>query len=218
MWILDHVFLRQSSNGLQRAARAFGNVYIRLAPLNENADEGPVGGTGDSSKAFLRPVRIPRKRDVGTPVRGCRTQSRLPTMKLGAGLQRLFSTFPNDWPGVGLLLIRVCLGLAVLSFGLSDLPRTFSEPVALAQRVAGIVGGACLIVGLWTPVAGVLVAVKESQLGFFFRPEEAWVHLFLAVIAISVAMTGPGAWSLDARRFGRRRVEIGSSRSRRPLA
>ena len=34
-------------------------------------------------------------------------------------------------------------------------------------------------------------------------------HLLLAVLAISLAMLGPGAWSVDAYLFGRKRFDIG---------
>jgi uncharacterized membrane protein YphA (DoxX/SURF4 family) len=33
-------------------------------------------------------------------------------------------------------------------------------------------------------------------------------HLLLAVLAISLAMLGPGAWSIDAQIFGRKRITI----------
>jgi uncharacterized membrane protein YphA (DoxX/SURF4 family) len=42
-------------------------------------------------------------------------------------------------------------------------------------------------------------------------------HLLLAVLAISVAMLGPGAWSVDARLFGRKRLNLGPrNRGRNP--
>jgi uncharacterized membrane protein YphA (DoxX/SURF4 family) len=44
---------------------------------------------------------------------------------------------------------------------------------------------------------------------------EPWPHIFLAALSASVAMLGPGAWSVDARRFGRKVFEIGESRGRR---
>jgi hypothetical protein len=33
-------------------------------------------------------------------------------------------------------------------------------------------------------------------------------HALLAAIGLCLALLGPGAWSIDARLFGRRRVEI----------
>ena len=34
-----------------------------------------------------------------------------------------------------------------------------------------------------------------------------WMPLALAVLGASLAMIGPGAWSLDARLFGRKQIE-----------
>lgn len=34
------------------------------------------------------------------------------------------------------------------------------------------------------------------------------LHLLLAVLGISLIMLGPGAWSLDCRLFGRKRIDI----------
>lgn len=34
------------------------------------------------------------------------------------------------------------------------------------------------------------------------------IHPFLAILAVSVAMLGPGAWSIDARLFGRKRFNF----------
>lgn len=37
----------------------------------------------------------------------------------------------------------------------------------------------------------------------------------LAVIAVALLIIGPGAWSIDARLYGMRRIQISSSRQRR---
>jgi uncharacterized membrane protein YphA (DoxX/SURF4 family) len=33
-------------------------------------------------------------------------------------------------------------------------------------------------------------------------------HILLAILAISLAMLGPGAWSVDAQIFGRKRITV----------
>ena len=74
-----------------------------------------------------------------------------------------------------------------------------------------VVGGLLLLIGLWTPVAGFIVATGELW-SAFVRPgsqrEDLWIGSVLAVLSAGVAMLGPGAWSVDARLFGRRRFEI----------
>lgn len=153
------------------------------------------------------------------PFEGVEDQREPNTIELGPGLQRLFSTFPNSWPGVGLLLLRVCLGVALISFGIAGVSGTPSEPITLAQNLIAAVGAIFLLAGLWTPVMGTLAALDEVWIALSrYSPgqQDMWTHIFLAMLAVSVAMLGPGAWSIDARLFGRKRFDIDRTRGRRP--
>jgi putative oxidoreductase len=73
--------------------------------------------------------------------------------------------------------------------------------------VVGAAGGALLLVGLGTPFAGWLGALTEL-LNVVSGSAGAACHLELAALALSLAMTGPGAWSIDARLFGRKRNDF----------
>ena len=86
-------------------------------------------------------------------------------------------------------------------------------PIAatIAQTLAAV-AGMFLFLGLWTPVMGMLIAVTELWIVFLF-PQGKAIHLLQAVLAIGLAMIGPGVWSLDARLYGWRRVEIPSRKS-----
>jgi hypothetical protein len=58
---------------------------------------------------------------------------------------------------------------------------------------------------------GTLAALGELWIALWFlSPERAdtWIHVFLAVVAASVAMLGPGAWSIDSHLFGRKRFDL----------
>lgn len=37
---------------------------------------------------------------------------------------------------------------------------------------------------------------------------DPWTHLLLAALGAGLAMLGPGAWSVDSRLFGRKRLDI----------
>jgi putative oxidoreductase len=67
--------------------------------------------------------------------------------------------------------------------------------------------GILLLVGLWTPVAGTLVAVVELW-SAFSHPHDPWTYIFLGTFGAALALIGPGAWSVDARLFGWRRIDI----------
>jgi len=153
------------------------------------------------------------------PFEGVEEQREPNTIELGCFLQRLFSTFPNSWPGVGLLLLRVCLGVALIHFASASLSGTPSEPITLAQNSIAGVGAIFLLAGLWTPVIGTLAALDEVWIALsLYSPgrQDTWIHIFLATLAVSVAMLGPGAWSIDARLFGRKRFDIDRIRGSRP--
>jgi uncharacterized membrane protein YphA (DoxX/SURF4 family) len=64
-----------------------------------------------------------------------------------------------------------------------------------------------LLVGFWTPIAGVVFAVSEVFLALSHSPDP-WTHILLGAFGAALAMLGPGAWSLDARLFGRKRIHI----------
>jgi uncharacterized membrane protein YphA (DoxX/SURF4 family) len=117
------------------------------------------------------------------------------------------------------VLIRLCLSLALFNFGSASLSGNPSEPITVAQKSIAAAGGIFLLAGLWTPAMGVLIALNEVSIALFFstvQREDMWIHVFLAVIAASVAMLGPGAWSIDARLFGRKRFDIDRTRDKRP--
>jgi uncharacterized membrane protein YphA (DoxX/SURF4 family) len=66
---------------------------------------------------------------------------------------------------------------------------------------------ALLLAGLWTPVAGGLMAAAELCFAFA-HPPDPWMHLMIGALGVALAMLGPGAWSVDARLFGRKRIQI----------
>ena len=120
-------------------------------------------------------------------------------------LQRLFSTFADGWPGAGLLLQRLAAGTVLLYHVIVCL----SDGTACAQivpRAAGAVAGAFLLFGLWTPVAGTVVAVASAWIAWS-SGSDARVSVILAAMGATLAMIGPGAWSIDAHLFGRRRIQ-----------
>jgi len=78
-----------------------------------------------------------------------------------------------------------------------------------------VAAGVLLLVGFLTPAASILVAIGGVGLLLSWFPEmppsvlgsksTSW---FAAIVAAAIAMLGPGAYSLDARVFGRREVIV----------
>ena len=118
-------------------------------------------------------------------------------------MQRLFSMFPLGWPGLGLVCMRVSVAVSVLhdTYGnRNELPGW--ALVALA------VLSAALSVGFLTPMVAVLALVVRlvSLINVSAGSEEAICMTILSALAL--AMLGPGAYSIDAFRFGRRVVVL----------
>jgi hypothetical protein len=120
-------------------------------------------------------------------------------------LRRLFSTFASGGPGAGLLLLRAVAGISLIIRGVTKLQTVPVQSVILP--VFAIIIGILLFAGLWTPIAGSLV----GALGIWHimsRPGDPWACIFMATIGAGLALLGPGAWSVDARLFGWKRIDI----------
>jgi uncharacterized membrane protein YphA (DoxX/SURF4 family) len=126
-------------------------------------------------------------------------------------VQRLYSTFAGGWPGIGLLLMRLIVGAVVLWHAG---PTLWSDPPlhVIAVYMSLTLAALLLIAGLWTPVAGAVVAlVAMSEILTTGEPRVG--RLLAATIAVALTMLGPGRLSIDARLFGWRRIDLPIHRS-----
>jgi hypothetical protein len=62
-----------------------------------------------------------------------------------------------------------------------------------------------LLLGLWTPVVGILIAVVELWIAMI-HAGDPWISIILATVGATAAMIGPGEYSLDARLYGRKHI------------
>jgi uncharacterized membrane protein YphA (DoxX/SURF4 family) len=109
--------------------------------------------------------------------------------------------------------MRVVTGVTLASRGVSGFsPDAAMLPALLLVLDASL--AVCLVLGVWTPVAGSLVGLLE--LLHLFVPAsvmpmyrgELWSHVLLATLGVALALLGPGGWSIDARLFGWKRIDV----------
>jgi putative oxidoreductase len=120
-------------------------------------------------------------------------------------MRRLFYIFASGPPGLGLLLLRLIAGatLIVRCVRLHD----GASLQAITPHVIAAGVGLLLLAGLWTATAGAIVAIIELLIAFS-QSHDPWVSVLLAGLGVTLALLGPGAWSVDAQRFGWKRIEI----------
>lgn len=124
---------------------------------------------------------------------------------------------------IGLLLIRLVLGLTLVGHGTQKLFGWFGgygvkgtggwmdsiglKPGVFMAVVAGLaelVGGLLLAIGLWTPVASTLIALTmlvgifavHIKNGYWVDKGGIEYPFILLVIAVAIAFTGPGTYTL----------------------
>ena len=120
-------------------------------------------------------------------------------------MRGVFSTFADRLPSHGLLILRVIVATALIARCVQLVNgaslQTFTPHVIAAGA------GLFLLFGLWTSAAGAIVAIIEL-LTAFSHSHDPWVSVLLASLGVALALMGPGAWSVDARLFGWKRIEI----------
>jgi uncharacterized membrane protein YphA (DoxX/SURF4 family) len=108
--------------------------------------------------------------------------------------------FPQGGPGAALLLLRISVAATLFSIRSSG-RGTFAEHWVYA---GALVAAILLCLGFLTPVVSVLAACFEAAALLLPGPADSPLILISALNAVALALLGPGAYSLDARLFGRR--------------
>jgi len=106
--------------------------------------------------------------------------------------------------------LRLLTGAALIHFGMASL-REASPLATVVLQITGAAAGVLLLIGLWTPAAGTLAAIVKVSIAFsryFSHSGDPWILIVQAVLGAVLAMVGPGAWSIDARLFGRKRIDL----------
>jgi uncharacterized membrane protein YphA (DoxX/SURF4 family) len=141
-------------------------------------------------------------------------------------VDRLYSRFPAGSVGLALLLLRVVDGLGLAGEGIRFVTPaiTSAEPTSALFLGLGLVTSAVMLVlGLRTSFAGSAAAICTAGVALHGKHNfdllgselYAWPILFTLVLFLSgsLALLGPGAYSLDARLSGWRMIRLSFGQS-----
>lgn len=110
-----------------------------------------------------------------------------------------------------MLLLRLLLGSTVAWQASAFIDKTQASPATL--WLLAPLSGACLLAGWLTPAASAIAGVSLILITTVSDPVTARVlplndiaAACMVVVALAVALLGPGAYSIDARWFGRREI------------
>jgi uncharacterized membrane protein YphA (DoxX/SURF4 family) len=99
------------------------------------------------------------------------------------------------------------VGVSLIASGIVRF-RSGQAPQLTILDILTIADGVLVMVGLWTPVAGSLVVILAAW-SILAQHANLYSTVLSAVIGAGLALIGPGAWSLDARLFGWKRIDLG---------
>jgi putative oxidoreductase len=103
-------------------------------------------------------------------------------------------------------LLRIVAGILPIYDGIARLMGAAPNG-SVALQITAASAGIFLLAGIWTPVAGALLAVSDIWLALS-GTGHLRSSILLATIGAAIAVLGPGAWSIDALLFGRKRLDI----------
>jgi hypothetical protein len=110
---------------------------------------------------------------------------------------------------VALLILRISLAAAIVDTGSHCLNSSFVLVILLASAIQSVLLG----LGLLTPIVSMAACVFELASLFSSGHADGWFIALSSLNAAAITFLGPGAYSLDARLFGRRKIVLPSGGS-----
>jgi uncharacterized membrane protein YphA (DoxX/SURF4 family) len=119
--------------------------------------------------------------------------------------------------------MRLTVALTAITQCVFTLLGSHTQVLSWAIGSLEVLVGIALLFGFLTPIAGASALLGNLAIAIYWfltsgenAHGKAVASIYLAVISLAIVLLGPGAFSVDARLFGRREIVIPEA-SRRPL-
>jgi putative oxidoreductase len=119
-------------------------------------------------------------------------------------MSKTILSYPDGVAGIALLLMRLSSGLVTWPV----LSRLLESNGSWAGLLAALLLGAALVSGAFTRLAALLLAAALAALLVGASPEAMLALLACAGNVTALALLGPGAFSVDAKWYGRRVIKL----------
>ena len=122
--------------------------------------------------------------------------------------------YPGHRAGLGLLLLRGAVGITAATQAWLSVASTNPDLLGAIPAAALAVCGVALTIGIFTPVSSALLGGGYALVLFtpfdplVLPPLDGSAALVCLAAAAALGLLGPGAFSIDARLFGRREIFI----------
>jgi putative oxidoreductase len=121
-------------------------------------------------------------------------------------LRSAISGFVRSREGIGLLLMRLACGAVLMGEAVTRI-RAIPGSESVVYIVLLTAASIAVLTGYRTRIAGAVTAALEVSL-LAFGEGNLDLDALLATLGVALALMGPGAWSVDARLSGWRRIHI----------
>ena len=110
--------------------------------------------------------------------------------------------FPGGMAGLGLIILRICAVSSLLTIAFGRGVSAFASWTGIGLGLLSLL----MLVGALTPAACILAALVETFCLVYREGTERSYVVFSLLVLTALGLLGPGAFSVDARLFGRRLI------------
>jgi hypothetical protein len=116
--------------------------------------------------------------------------------------------FPAGAAGFGLMILRLCAAAMLVR----NVILIAAPALSWWETGALLVLGGALCIGVFTPAACIASVLTQIALLIWAFPRGLFETAFSVGLTLSLLLLGPGAFSVDGRLFGRRRIQLSNSK------